>query len=60
MTILNLSNNHLKVLDGLEHLSKLVELNVMNNEITTIDGVKGLSNLRNLQFLKIKGNPLAK
>ncbi|KAG2387703.1 hypothetical protein C9374_001297 [Naegleria lovaniensis] len=60
LTSLNLSNNHIKQLDGMEHLAKLVDLNVMNNEISSFDSIRGLANLRNLQHLKIKGNPIAK
>ncbi|KAF0981631.1 hypothetical protein FDP41_012288 [Naegleria fowleri] len=60
LTSLNLSNNHIKQLDGMEHLTKLVDLNVMNNEISSFDSIRGLSNLRSLQYLKIKGNPIAK
>jgi leucine-rich repeat-containing protein 49 len=45
---LNLSNNHIEVLENLSGLKSLVELNLRKNKIHTIGDLTGLNSLQKL------------
>jgi Leucine-rich repeat (LRR) protein len=46
--VLNLSNNHIEVLENLSGLKSLVELNLRKNKIHTIGDLTGLNSLQKL------------
>ena len=52
---LNLRNNKIKVIEGLQNCGRLELLKVGQNDITDVKGIKMLDNLKTL---KIKENPL--
>ena len=55
MVELNLRNNRIKVIEGLENCHKLEYIKLGVNKITDITGIKALDSLK---VLKIKENPL--
>ncbi len=57
LKILLLSNNHLKKLEGLEHLKALKTLEVSGNQISKLEG---LDKLASLQTLNISRNNISK
>jgi len=58
--VLDLSNNQLTSLEGLQVHSNLTELYVANNAINSMDGIKStLRALTELVALNLYGNPLS-
>jgi hypothetical protein len=53
MKALDLSNNNISEISGLDHMENLFKLNLSGNNITDI---KGLENLKNLRFLDLSNN----
>jgi len=49
---LDLSNNYIKKIEGLEHLTNLEDLNLEMNNIRTIEGLDNLSNLKSLTLYR--------
>ena len=59
LTELNLSNNSLITLDGLESLTKLVKLDISKNSIASVTEVAKLGINMELSELSLQGNPIA-
>jgi Leucine-rich repeat (LRR) protein len=68
--MLNLSNNKIKKIEGINHLNNLFSLDMSNNEIETLDSTDDLPTLsrwnpcaqfpRNLVNLRMNENPVEK
>jgi leucine-rich repeat protein SHOC2 len=56
LTVLNLSNNTIIHLTGIEQLSSLIDLNLNNNQLQELP--EGIAQLKNLKTLKLKKNKL--
>jgi Leucine-rich repeat (LRR) protein len=54
---LNLMNNCVRNITGLDNLSKLIELNISKNSISRL---KGLQNLLSLRYLYVSSNQLSR
>ena len=59
LTELNLSNNRIIVLDGLESLAALAKLDVSKNLISSVTEVAKLGVNKELKQLSLAGNPIA-
>ena len=59
LTELNLSNNRIIVLDGLESLSALAKLDVSKNLVSSVTEVAKLGVNKELKGLTLAGNPIA-
>ena len=59
LTELNLSNNRLFTLEGLEKLTKLAKLDVSQNMISSVTEVAKLGINMELRELTLQGNPIS-
>jgi hypothetical protein len=59
LTGLNLRNNRLSTIEGLQELDSLTDLDLTDNLLTRHSDLKPLQNLHNLSLLSLIGNPLS-